>query len=52
MERIVYYHEEVRGLDIAPAMTTGYTVIVAFIVSAAALLYLYLSGAFEREKAS
>ena len=52
VERIVYYHEEVRGLDIAPAMTTGYTVIVAFIVSAAALLYLYLSGAFEREKAS
>ncbi|MDQ7028433.1 MAG: sugar ABC transporter permease [Ardenticatenia bacterium] len=51
VERIVYYHEEVRGLDIAPAMTTGYTVIVALIVSLAALLYLYLSGAFEREAA-
>lgn len=51
VERIVYYHEEVRGLDIAPAMTTGYTVIVALIVSLAAFLYLYLSGAFEREGA-
>ncbi|RMF38988.1 MAG: sugar ABC transporter permease [Chloroflexi bacterium] len=52
VERIVYYHEEVRGVVTSYPMTTGYTVIVAFIVSLAAMLYLYVSGAFRGEPGS
>ncbi len=51
VERIVYYHEMVPGLETSYQMATGYTVIVSVIVSLAALLYLYLSGAFEKEPA-
>ena len=51
VERIVYYHEEVPGLDISFQMASGYTIIVSVIVSIAALFYLGLSGAFGgREK--
>jgi len=50
VERIVYYHEEVPGLDISFQMASGYTIIVSFIVSLMALLYLKLSGAFEGDK--
>ena len=50
VERIVYYHEEVPGLDISYQMATGYTVIVSVIVSLAALLYLYVSGAFGKQE--
>jgi multiple sugar transport system permease protein len=50
VERIVYYHEEVPGLSISPAMASGYTIIVAVIVSLAALLYLRISGAFGRRR--
>ncbi len=50
VERIVYYHQVVRNLDISYQMASGYTLIVSVIVSMAALLYLYLSGAFKREK--
>jgi len=46
VERIVYYHEEVPGLDISFQMASGYTIIVSVIVSLAALLYLRVSGAF------
>ena len=46
VERIVYYHEEVPGLDISFQMASGYTIIVSVIVSMAALLYLRVSGAF------
>ncbi len=46
VERIVYYHEEVPGLDISFQMASGYTIIVSVIVSIAALLYLRVSGAF------
>jgi multiple sugar transport system permease protein len=46
VERIVYYHEEVPGLDISFQMASGYTIIVSIIVSLAALLYLRVSGAF------
>jgi multiple sugar transport system permease protein len=46
VERIVYYHEEVPGLDISFQMASGYTIIVSIIVSLAALLYLRISGAF------
>ncbi len=49
VERIVYYHEQVPGLKTSYPMATGYTVLVALIVSAAALLYLYASGAFRKE---
>jgi len=46
VERIVYYHEEVPGLNISFQMASGYTIIVSVIVSMAALLYLKVSGAF------
>jgi multiple sugar transport system permease protein len=50
VERIVYYHKEVPGLSTSPAMASGYTIIVAVIVSLAALIYLRVSGAFARRK--
>ncbi len=50
VERIVYYHEEVPGLDISFQMASGYTIIVSVIVSLAALLYLRVSGAFDGEE--
>lgn len=50
VERIVYYHEEVPALDISPLMSSGYTIIVALIVSLTALLYLRVSGAFGGKK--
>jgi multiple sugar transport system permease protein len=46
VERIVYYHEEVPGLDISFQMASGYTIIVSVIVSIAAIFYLRVSGAF------
>jgi len=46
VERIVYYHKEVPGLDISFQMASGYTIIVSVIVSIAALFYLRVSGAF------
>ncbi len=50
VERIVYYHEEVPGLDISFQMASGYTIIVSVIVSIAALFYLWVSGAFGGDK--
>jgi multiple sugar transport system permease protein len=50
VERIVYYHEEVPGLDISFQMASGYTIIVSIIVSLAALLYLRISGAFGSDE--
>lgn len=50
VERIVYYHEEVPGLDISYQMATGYTVIVSILVSIAAFFYLYVSGAFKHRE--
>ncbi len=52
VERIVFYHKEVSGLDISYQMATGYTIIVSAIVSLAALVYLQVSGAFKREPGS
>jgi multiple sugar transport system permease protein len=49
VERIVYFHEEVPGLDISYQMATTYSVIVSVIVSLAALAYLQVSGAFKRD---
>lgn len=50
VERIVYYHEEVPRLAISPQMAAGYTMIVTLLVSAAAFVYLRLSGAFSRRE--
>ena len=52
VERIVYYHEEVPGLDISYQMSAGYTIIVSAIVSLTALVYLRVSGAFKKEEAA
>lgn len=50
VERIVYYHEEVPGLDISYQMSAGYTIIVSAIVSLTALAYLRASGAFKKKE--
>ncbi len=50
VERIVYYHKVVHGLDISYQMATGYTIIVAAIVSLVSLAYLQVSGAFKRDR--
>jgi multiple sugar transport system permease protein len=50
LERVVYYTKEVKGLYVAEQMAAGYTLVVAAIVSLAALLYLQVSGAFKRDK--
>lgn len=52
VERIVYFHEEVPGLDISYQMAAGYTIVVSAIVSLAALAYLSASGAFKRGEAA
>jgi multiple sugar transport system permease protein len=50
VERVVFYTKEVDQLYIADQMAAGYTLVVAAIVSLAALAYLQVSGAFKREK--
>lgn len=50
VERVVFYTKEVDQLYIADQMAAGYTLVVAAIVSLAALAYLQVSGAFRREK--
>ena len=50
VERIVYYHEEVPGLNISYQMAAGYTIVVSAIVSLTALVYLRSSGAFKKEE--
>jgi multiple sugar transport system permease protein len=50
VERVVFYTKEVDQLYIADQMAAGYTLVVAAIVSVAALAYLQVSGAFKREK--
>jgi multiple sugar transport system permease protein len=49
VERIVYFHEQVPGLEVSYQMAASYTIIVSFIVSIAALVYLWMSGAFKRD---
>jgi multiple sugar transport system permease protein len=48
VERVVYYTKEVDQLYIADQMAAGYALVVAAIVSLAALAYLQVSGAFKR----
>ncbi len=50
LERVVFYTKEVDQLYIADQMAAGYTLVVAAIVSLAALVYLQVSGAFKRGK--
>ena len=50
VERIVYYHEEVPGLNISDQMAAGYTIVVSLIVSLTAMVYLRVSGAFKKEE--
>jgi multiple sugar transport system permease protein len=50
VERIVYYHKEVPGLDISAQMASGYTIIVTIIVSVTALVYLKISGSTGQKK--
>lgn len=51
VERIVYYAEEVDNLYVSAQMAAGYTIIVSFIVSLAAIAYLFVSGAFKSDEA-
>ncbi len=48
LERIVYYKEEVSRLKNSYQIASTYSVIVAIIVTVAAVLYLKFSGAFEK----
>jgi len=50
VERIVYFHKEVPGLDISSQMASGYTIIVTIIVSVTALIYLKISGSSGPKK--
>ena len=49
VERIVYYSDEVSGLNDSYQMAASYTIIVTLIVSAAAVLFLKISGAFAKQ---
>jgi multiple sugar transport system permease protein len=51
VERIVYYAEEVDNLYVSAQMAAGYTIIVSFIVSLAAIAFLFVSGAFKSDEA-
>lgn len=48
LERVVYYSEELSGLDISYQMASTYTVVVSLVVSIAALAFLNASGAFKK----
>ncbi len=48
VERVVYYSEEVDNLYVAYRMAAAYTIIVTLVVSAAAVVFLQVSGAFKR----
>ncbi len=50
LERVVYYKEELSGLNNSYQMASTYAVIVSVIVSLTAILYLKASGAFDRDK--
>lgn len=50
LERVVYYKEEVPGLTYANQMAMSYTIMVTVVVSITALIYLKVSGAFNRDE--
>lgn len=49
VERIVYYADEVPGLNNSYALAASYTIFVTLIVSIVALIYLQVSGAFKKD---
>jgi len=49
VERIVYYTDEVSGLNNAYQLAASYTILVTFVVSIAALIFLQVTGAFKSE---
>jgi len=48
VEQIVYFSDEVSGLYNSYQMAAAYTIIVSFMVSIAAIVFLQVSGAFKR----
>jgi len=48
VERVVYFADEVSGLYNSSQMAAAYTIIVSFMVSVAAIVFLQVSGAFKR----
>jgi multiple sugar transport system permease protein len=49
VERIVYYSDEVSGLNNSYQLAASYTILVSLIVSLAALAFLQVSGAFKKQ---
>jgi len=50
LERVIYYKEEVPGIQFADQMAITYTIVVSLIVSITAIIYLQVSGAFGRKE--
>ncbi len=48
VERVVYFSDVVDGLNNSYQMAAAYTIIVSFIVTIAAIIFLQASGAFKR----
>jgi multiple sugar transport system permease protein len=48
VERVVYFTDVVDGLNNSYQMAAAYTIIVSFIVTIAAIIFLQASGAFKR----
>ncbi len=48
VERIVYYSDEVSGLNNSYQLAAAYTIIVSLVVSIAAVIFLQVSGAFKK----
>ena len=49
VERVVYYADEVDGLNNSYQLAASYTIIVSLIISIAAIIFLQVSGAFKKE---
>ncbi len=49
VERIVYYSDEVSGLNTSYQLAASYTILVSIVVSLAALAFLQVSGAFKKQ---
>jgi multiple sugar transport system permease protein len=49
VERVVYYADEVSGLNNSYQLAASYTIIVSIIISIAAIIFLQVSGAFKKE---
>ena len=48
VERIVYYSDEVSGLNNSDPLAAAYTISVSLVVSSAAVIFLPVSGAFKK----